>query len=474
MKLITIDFETYYSKTFSLSKMTTEEYIRSTEFEVIGVAVQVGELSPVWCSGTRKHIKTFLDAFDWDNAAVIAHNAMFDLAILNWHFDINPKRIADTLSMARAIHGTVVGGSLAALAVHYALGVKGTDVLDALGKRRIDFTAQEMASYGEYCENDVKLTYGLFWKLLGEGFPVSELELIDITIRMFVDPVIELDVDVLTKNLQDVQAAKAKLLGQAMIAKDQLMSNDRLAVLLRELGVAPPTKISPTTNKTVYAFAKTDEAFQALLEHENFFVQALVAARLGVKSTIEETRTERLISIASRGLMPIPLKYYAAHTGRWGGCLVAGTEVLVCNNQNGVEAKCIVDVLLDDLVWDGEEFVPHEGVVFSGFSEVISWGGITGTEDHVVFTDAGEISLRDAMQGRHAITVARSHSQDAVDAAEQARNKRAYKRTKNGEHIRKLKAQRPDLTYETLRLWIMHGLTNNEILNRRKYARTCI
>ena len=319
MKLITIDFETYYSKTFSLSKMTTEEYIRSTEFEVIGVAVQEGERSPVWFSGTRKNIKECLDWFDWDNSAVVAHNAMFDLAILNWHFDINPKKIVDTLSMARAVLGTEVGGSLAALAVHYRLGAKGTDVLNALGKRRVDFTEQELTSYGEYCKNDAGLTYGLFWKLMGEGFPVSELDLIDLTIRMFVDPVIELDVDVLTGNLQAVQTIKAQLLNEARANKEQLMSNDRLAELLWELGVISPTKISPTTNKSVFAFARSDEEFQALLEHENFTVQALVAARLGVKSTIEETRTERLISIAGRGLMPIPLRYYAAHTGRWGG-----------------------------------------------------------------------------------------------------------------------------------------------------------
>ena len=48
-------------------------------------------------------------------------------------------------------------------------------------------------------------------------------------------------------------------------------------------------------------------------------VQLLASARLGVKSTIEETRTERFIEIAQRGLFPIPLRYYAAHTGRWGG-----------------------------------------------------------------------------------------------------------------------------------------------------------
>ena len=56
--------------------------------------------------------------------------------------------------------------------------------------------------------------------------------------------------------------------------------------------------------------------------------------------------------------------------------------------------------------------------------------------------------------------------------AEQARNKRAYRRTNNGERIRRLKADRPDLTYETLRLWVLQGATDAEILGRTKYART--
>ena len=134
--ILTIDFESYYSKTFSLSKMTTEEYIRSKSFEVIGVAVQSDDNDPVWYSGTKANTKKFLDQFDWANATAVAHNAAFDMAILNWHFDIRPKRIIDTLSMARAVHGTNVGGSLAALTQHYNLGAKGTEVDDALGKRR--------------------------------------------------------------------------------------------------------------------------------------------------------------------------------------------------------------------------------------------------------------------------------------------------------------------------------------------------
>jgi DNA polymerase len=243
---------------------------------------------------------------------------MFDMAILSWQFDIRPKGIADTLSMARAIHGTEVGGSLAKLAEHYELGVKGTEVLQAQGKRRIDFSAQDLAQYGEYCKNDVVLTMGLFEKL-SAGFPPSELRLIDLTIRMFSEPSLWLDGNLLHDHLGVVRQRKESLLASIEKEKELLMSNDKFAELLIAQGIEPPRKISATTGKEAWAFAKTDEGFKELLEHENEVVQALASARLGVKSTIEETRTERFIEIAQRGLFPIPLRYYAAHTGRWGG-----------------------------------------------------------------------------------------------------------------------------------------------------------
>jgi DNA polymerase I-like protein with 3'-5' exonuclease and polymerase domains len=318
MKIFCLDFETYYSQTFSLTKLTTEEYVRSPEFETIGVAVCEQGAGPQWFSGIKADTKKFLDSFELDKHLVIAHNAMFDMAILNWQFDIRPKGIADTLSMARAIHGTEVGVSLAKLAEHYNLGVKGTEVLQAQGKRRIDFNAQDLAQYGEYCKNDVKLTMDLFEKLSAD-FPPSELRLIDLTIRMFTEPSLWLDGNLLYDHLNIVRQRKESLLASIEKEKEFLMSNDKFAELLIAQGIEPPRKISATTGKEAWAFAKTDEGFKELLEHENEVVQALAAARLGVKSTIEETRTERFIDIAQRGLFPIPLRYYAAHTGRWGG-----------------------------------------------------------------------------------------------------------------------------------------------------------
>lgn len=418
MDLITLDFETFYDREFSLSKLTTEEYVRDARFEVIGVAVKVNDGPTIWFSGTKARVRAFLAQYDWDNCVAVAHNAMFDMAILNWHFDIRPKGIADTLSMARARHASDGGSmSLKSLAELYGLGRKGDEVINALGKRRLDFTSEEMERYGAYCVNDVELTYLLFNKL-AEFLPPSELRLIDLTLRMFTEPKLVLNQQILAEHLSTVKERKEALMAKLNYDRSEIMSNPKLATLLTSHGVVPPTKISPTTGKTTYAFAKSDDAFKALLDHPDEQVQAIVAARLGIKSTLEETRTERFIRIANRGTLPVPLRYYAAHTGRWGGCLVDDTEVTVYNSAHGVQTKRIVDVLLDDLVWDGEEFVSHEGVVFSGYSEVIEWDGVRGTEDHVVFTDAGEMSLREAMQGSHRIKAAGSPDQNAVDAAE--------------------------------------------------------
>lgn len=316
--LLTIDFETYYDKQFSLSKLTTEEYIRDERFQTIGVAVKRDDEPTVWCSGDDATIRRFLGSYNWEEGFALAHNAMFDAAILSWKYNIRPRGWFDTLSMARACHGISVGGSLAKLAEHYELGKKGTEVVHALGKRLENFDPADLKQYGEYCKNDVELTHKLF-HCLADNFKKTELQLIDLTLKMFYDPVLELNLPLLEQHLEEVKDKKESLLAACLADKETLMSNEKFARLLWQLGVEPPTKVSPATGKTTFAFAKTDEAFKALQEHEDERVQALVAARLGTKSTLEETRTQRFIDIGKRGSLPVPLRYYAAHTGRWGG-----------------------------------------------------------------------------------------------------------------------------------------------------------
>ena len=319
MDIITLDFETYYDQDYTLKKLTHEEYVRDSRFEIIGVAVKVNNSESVWLSGPLDKLQQYLsENYDWGNSAVLAHNTMFDGAIMSWILDIHPKIWLDTLCMARALHGVEVGGSLAYLAEEYALGDKGTEVVDAKGKRKKDFTKEELSAYGDYCVNDVELTHKLF-RIFAGVFPKEELKTIDITLRMFIEPILKLDIPRLEERLKIVREDKEKLLATSGMEKKDLMSNPKFAKALEELGVVPPTKISLRTEKETFAFAKTDEGFKALQEHPDVQVQMLVAARIGLKSTLEETRIESFIEIGKRGSLPVPIKYYAAHTGRWGG-----------------------------------------------------------------------------------------------------------------------------------------------------------
>ncbi len=317
MDIVTIDFETFYDREYSLSKITTEAYVRSDLFEVIGVGVKVNDGPVDTYSGDN--VGRFLKSLDYSDKAILCHNTMFDGAILSWHYGIKPKLWLDTLSMARPLHQATVGGSLKALAQHYGLGAKGEEVIQALGKRRRHFSPAELAAYMKYCANDIELTYQLF-KKLRKGFPVSEMRVIDTAIRMYTEPTVELDEDKLAAHLVVVQAEKQALLDTlGGKGKEYIMSNDKFAKLLRKRGVEPPTKISGTTGKETYAFAKTDLAFTALQDHHDPIVQTLVSARLGLKSTLEETRTASLLGVQSRGRLPIMLNYYGAHTGRFSG-----------------------------------------------------------------------------------------------------------------------------------------------------------
>jgi DNA polymerase len=329
VNLITLDFETYYAQDYSLSKLTTEEYIRDKRFEVIGVGVKVGEGVTEWFSGSHLDIQKYLSTFPWNDSALLCHNTMFDGAILAWKFGIKPKLYLDTLCMGRATNGVDVGGSLAYLSERYNLGKKGTEVVDAKGKNITGFSNSELAQYGEYCKNDVELTFKLF-QVLSSAFPAEELQLIDLTLRMFINPILEVDDALLIDRLEELKHEKLQLLGTLKeklscdseeAVRKKLASNKQFAQVLEEFGVEVPMKESKTTGKLTYALAKNDTGFIALTEHEDPFIQQLAAVRLGTKSTIEESRIERFIDVGARnkGRLPIPLKYYGAHTGRWAG-----------------------------------------------------------------------------------------------------------------------------------------------------------
>ena len=314
MKILVVDFETRWdSKEYTLSKMTTEEYIRDPRFKAFGLGVKFhGEEGSLWIPHDK--IPKFLKRIDWSETALLAHNAQFDVAILSWVYGIKPAFIYDSLSMGRALRGVEVGNSLAKLAEEYRLPAKGKAVHNTNGLAEL--TPEIEKELADYCLHDVFLCEEVFNRLAVD-YPESELALIDMTLRMFTEPVLGLDKEMLSEAIKDEKDKREGLLAKLEAEEAALASNEQFAQVLLAIGVEPPRKISKTTGKETYAFAKSDALFQALLNGDNEEVSLLCEARLKVKSTLERTRAQRFLDIAGRGTLPVPLNYYGAHTGRW-------------------------------------------------------------------------------------------------------------------------------------------------------------
>jgi DNA polymerase len=314
-KIVTIDFETRWDKKdYTLSKLTTEEYIRDKRFKAFGACVhEFGSDDPIkWVGGDG--LREYFSGINWGRTAVLAHNAQFDVSIMEWVYNAHPAFIFDTLSMARALRGVEVGNSLAKLAQDFGLPAKGTAVHSTDGLLELDVTIER--ELADYCAHDVYLCEEIF-KRLGAGYPKSELRLIDMTLKMYTRPQLELDSKMLIKALTEEGELREGLLQRLGIQETELASNPKFANILKSLGVTPPTKVSKTTGKTTYAFAKNDARFQALLNGEREDVALLCEARIKVKSTTERTRAQRFLDISQRGKLPVPLSYYGALSGRW-------------------------------------------------------------------------------------------------------------------------------------------------------------
>jgi len=316
-RLIVLDFETAWGRGVKLgfSCQTNEEYLRDPRFKAWGLCWKdYGDPLPAtWIRG--RDIEKWAKDFDWSKTAVIAQNALFDVSILAWIYGCHPAFIFDTLSMGRAVRGVEAGNSLKKMAEDFGLEPKG----DGLGpsENYLDelpfHVEQELA---DYCRHDVYLCEEIFKRLV-DGYPASELRLIDMTLKMYTQPRLVLDEQMLFQAIEEERTTREELLAQLKVDDAQLASNPKFADILVKLECRVPYKKSKTTGKQTLALAKNDALFQALLHGPNEKVRLVCEARLRVKSTTERTRAQRFLDISSRGALPVPLAYYGASTGRW-------------------------------------------------------------------------------------------------------------------------------------------------------------
>lgn len=333
-EIITLDFETFYGKNYTLSssKMSLIEYVRDSRFKIHSVGIKRGDAATKTYSGAD--IEPAIRSIPWSECALLCHNAHFDGFILHEHFNVHPKLYLDTLSMARAAHGHHMPLSLDALAKEHKLGEKIEGAL-VKTKDKLELTEEELQALMAYNARDVDLTYDLFNRLYGY-IPDKELELIDLTIRMLCEPVLEVDINRANSEFEKEIANKARALILTGYHASDFLSTNKFADILRANGAVVPMKLG--ANGKIPSFAKSDEGMKALLRHHNPMIRELASARVVLKSTIGETRAARLIEAGRDGRkLPVGLNYCGAHTTRWSGG--AGTALNFQNFPRGGELR---------------------------------------------------------------------------------------------------------------------------------------
>jgi hypothetical protein len=308
--------------------MPTQAYVQDERFRAHGACIAINDGPIKWFTHDQLFPVLQVLHAKYPKSIWVAHNQLFESTILNLQYGISPLFTADTAAMSRALVGPLlkshsldkVGELLTGLKKGFELiKSKNVQVLDPELERQI----------AGYCTQDVHIMREIY-RILCPLFPAAELEVMTWVTKMLSEPRVHLDEFMLWEYHDQVVARKTEILEVLGIDKKDLMSNDKFATLLLSLGVEPPTKTRPPTETerkngkieevTKYAFAKTDQGLKDLLEHDNPDVQNLVAARLEVKSTIEETRSKTFAELSTLNPVGIPLAYSGAtNTHRFSG-----------------------------------------------------------------------------------------------------------------------------------------------------------
>lgn len=339
--LLFLDNEAYYDDQFSLRKMTPAEYILSPQFEEHMWAVKADNGPHEIIDGPD--FSKWLSQFDPRETTTVTYNALYDNAILAWRHGFVPETMIDAMAMVRALDGHLLTYfSLAAVSEHLGLDAKGDCIHKVKGWRRAQLKGVPHLwdEFKRYALRDNMNCESIFLHYYPR-LPRSERRLMDLVLRCCVEPRFVCDTTLLNLHIQDVQAEKAAMLAAAgNVDKATIMSTAKFKVALEALGVDIEYKESPTAKdefglpKQIPAFSKTDGFMENLQNDPDPMVAALAMARVGLKSTLEETRSQRLWAVGqlpwsilpdgnprlySGGTMPVPLRFGGAHTHRLSG-----------------------------------------------------------------------------------------------------------------------------------------------------------
>jgi len=320
--VLMIDFENYFDKTYSLTKMSTIEYITDKQFEFTGVGHAVSPNFHACFShdvtGAIKGLQTRYGA-NLERITCSFKNARYDATVLQEVFNIIPPYIVDVDDLARH-YDSKMRHNLAALCEHFKIGHKG-DTMQFIGLHLKDMTPDVKEKLEEYCMNDIRKQCKLFDILMEYlTWPELELPLARHTLGLYLEPKLQFDFSLADEVFPKMEAILDGIIEASGQTKKLLGSKIAIVPALQALlpeGEKVPMKMGK--KELIPALAKDDEEMQELLGHKLDSVRKFCEARIAIKSW--PTHVKRIKSMirqahASYGLLRVPLNYHGCHTGR--------------------------------------------------------------------------------------------------------------------------------------------------------------
>lgn len=337
MALITLDFETFYRSrankkeglaSYSLKTLTYEEYINHPEFKIYGCGIKHENSPTVYYRGDALETKLSQLFGPGNSNTLLCHNTMFDSAILSWVYGLHPAFYCDTMGMSAALwpHSKA---SLDALTRRLwpkdKSKWKGKELVTVDGVR--DLSPEQDKVIEGYCIQDVDITYWAFMEM-SKYLPTMEYHVINIHLRSWAERPFVLDRPEVEKYLARLEKTRAEKIAASGIPESVLNSNVKFAARLeKDFGIVVKEIPSPTEknpDNTKLPLSKGDREFVELqMAHPE--LKHVWEGRIACKSVGEIQRAKRLLIHSQKTKynpeerIGVPLKYYAAHTGRSGG-----------------------------------------------------------------------------------------------------------------------------------------------------------
>jgi DNA polymerase len=248
---------------------------------------------------------------------------------------------------------------------------------------------EDWARYKEYCVIDTASMRACAKKIPRWNYKGSELELwfLDQNVNsrgMYIDlDFVDAAVTTISEN-QKILAAKTVDLTdgevQAASQRDAMMLH-----FMKQYGYDMPD----LRKTTIESLLENDDNMPPVMRE-------LLLIRLST-STTSTAKYQKIANVTSLDSRVRGTIQFAGASRTLRDCLAEGSLVLVLSPDGIIHEKPIQNVEISDLVFDGEDWVAHEGVINKGVCEVISWDGVCATPDHVVYLEDGtSCSLEEA------------------------------------------------------------------------------